>query len=333
MWLTAITVETLVLIWVETRPSLTKHHLGHTPICERLALFALVILGQGFVAMGQLLNSISPGLKIPSMADPSRSIPQGGWDVIVVLNTCSAVLIICCAFVTYYRDADTQIRRKTVRRLTILGWSAVHVLYFASAALLVVGLKRLLALQSVVSAFTRLIISPQDYLPNTPEYAHLTTPRIEKLISNYTKTASLDHNSTLLSLDLNTPEAGVLAMVSVIEGFQGASIPSVDLARALVRSAIALQSSDFQQEDLLNSNSALRVQLLHYSSYLETIREPHSIRGVILDGLFQFKYVYLAVSVIYTCDVVIKGVLDGWTVIRREKWPRYVVLMEFTPAC
>lgn len=313
-------METVVLVWVEASSALSTHHLGQTPICERLALFALVILGQGFVSLGQLLNSLSPGLKIPSHENPSRQVAQGGWDGIVVVNTCSAVLIICCAFVTYYRDAETEIRRKTVKSLTILGWSGVHVLYFASAALLVVGLKRLLALQSVVSAFTRLIIYPHDYLPNTEEYANLTSLSIEKLIYNFTRVAAEDHHRTLLNMDLDTPEAGVLAMVSVIEGFEGASIPSVDLARALVRSALAFDSNE--GENLLDSNAALRVQLHHYSEYLETLSEPTSIRRIILQGLFQFKYVYLAVALIYGCDVVIKGVLDGWTEIKQTKWPR-----------
>lgn len=310
-----------MLIWIEGTEAHGAHHLGHTPICERLTLFALVILGQGFVCMGSLLNSLSPGLMTQSEQDPSVMIPQGGWDAVVVVNLCAAVLIICCGFATYYRDAQTEMHRKNVRSLTILGWTAVHLIYFASAGLLVVGLKRLLALQSIVSAFTRFVLFPRRYLPNTDEWRNVTTQWMQTIIGEYAKIDPSDHEHTLLNMDLNTPEAGVLSVISVIEGFQGASIPSVDLARALVRSAIALKQSLDHGHESTTLDPALRIQMHHYYEFLHSVHEARSIRTIILQGLFQFKYVYLAVAAIYGCDVIIKGVLHGWQEVKKDKWP------------
>ena len=124
--------------------------LRNTQLCERLALFAIVILGDGFSQVGAVLNSLSPGLKVHAM-NHTGLVPSDGWDFDVVMQTTATVLILCFAFVTYYRDAQLELRNS--RSLVILGWSFLHVVYFAAAALLVVGLKKLIGFHSVIAAF------------------------------------------------------------------------------------------------------------------------------------------------------------------------------------
>jgi hypothetical protein len=151
VWAFATIIEMVLIFIAEWACQFSS--LRHTHICERLALFAIVILGEGFSSLGQVLNLLAPGLKIKPLDGSSvHSVRNDGWDADVVMQTTSAVLILCCAFITYYRDAAIEMKNRS--SLLIVTWSYVHIIYFAAAALLIIGLKRLIAFHNTFSAVT-----------------------------------------------------------------------------------------------------------------------------------------------------------------------------------
>lgn len=145
LWLCALGIELLALVLIEARAT-CKHclpSLGRTDICERLALFALVILGGGLTGLGEVLNSLAPGYKVPAQDDGSKLVPAGGWGTSSVVQAVATILTVCFAFVTYYRDAAAELRQHD--SLIILGWSGLHVVYHCAIMILVVDLKKLLS--------------------------------------------------------------------------------------------------------------------------------------------------------------------------------------------
>lgn len=150
VWFGATLTEIVLLFFAEWKTDMIS--LRHTQICERLALFAIVIVGEGFSVIGSTLNTLSPGLEKKATSGDRHFVPSDGWDMDVVMQAGATVLVLCFSFVTYYRDAMLELRHSS--SLTILGWSFLHVVYFAAAALMVVGLRRLICFHSTISAFT-----------------------------------------------------------------------------------------------------------------------------------------------------------------------------------
>ncbi len=62
------------------RLSGTLSELGHSVLPERLVLFGLIILGEGFTGIAETLNKISPGAKTHNDILGGVAIESGGWE-------------------------------------------------------------------------------------------------------------------------------------------------------------------------------------------------------------------------------------------------------------
>lgn len=157
----------------------------------------------------------------------------------------------------------------------------------------------------------RFIHHPEHFLPDTPKYHNVTGEYITELLSRRDiSPARQDNTSNTTSvpqprapLDLNATDVQILAIVSVIQGFFGASIPSVPQALALVKSAGPLIEVD--------TGPALMSLLPGMQGYIGQLKSVHSLNAFVLKGLFQYKYVYLSAAVIYIFDCFIKGIQAG----------------------
>lgn len=149
------------------------------------------------------------------------------------------------------------------------------------------------------------LYAPTRYLPNTPFYAGVNATAIAGLLGR-------EVNGTLYrppqNDPLNSPEAHVYAVMSVIQGFSGAWIPSVEQALALVQSALPLIQTDV--------GPTVKSQIPGMMQYADALKKVQTVDGLILDKLFEFEYVYCAVAVIYICDCLIKGLQAGKAHIR-----------------
>ncbi|CAO1633927.1 unnamed protein product [Parajaminaea phylloscopi] len=295
LWLCAIGLEvaSLIVVEVQSSGSATLPSLARTDICERLALFALVVLGGGLTGLGEVLNSLAPGFKVPARDDPSVMVDAGGWGAATVVQAVTTVLTVCLAFTTYYRDAAEEMPRRT--SLAIFGWGALHVIYHCSAMILVVGLKKLLSFQNSLTALRRFLSSPRHYLPTTAEYGNMTTRHgITALVSRLGDADDVRH------MDLSTAQAGVVAVIAAIEGFGGASIPSPETAVALLRSTVPLLNATL--------GPGLSDQLGTYGDFVSGLGSADSLASFIGSALFQYRYIYLACAAIYASNCLIKGV-------------------------
>lgn len=111
----------------------------------------------------------------------------------------------------------------------------------------------------------RFLHHPERYLPHTDQYKKVNSIYINQLLHRPTMpAASLSNTTTALNgtapagsiingtatvlhrrpLNLNSTDTQILAIVSVIQGFLGASIPTVPQAIALVQSAGPLIETD-----------------------------------------------------------------------------------------
>lgn len=161
--------------------------------------------------------------------------------------------------------------------------------------------------------------TPGFYLPDKPLYRNYTTSEsVAELIHrarahanltgapvNITAHALSQSNltSTYLNLTASSPETHIFAIISVIEGFDGVSIPSVEQAVALVKAAAQLVKVD--------PGPSMQLQIPGMMNYVSMLKSVKFIEVFIREGLFQFKYVYIAGAVIYVADCFIKGIAVG----------------------
>ncbi|EST08252.1 Low temperature requirement A [Kalmanozyma brasiliensis GHG001] len=310
MWILGVGIEAAAQIFNEMGGALSP--LGESVLAERLVLFGLIILGEGFTGISETLNRISPGAKLRNDTLGGPSIESGGWSGDTVLQAVSCVLIVVLQFGGYFHRATSQI---DMRSVLIVLWAYIHVVLHMASALLVIGLKKILAFMNTLNAFGRFIDYPALYLSNSTESQNITSALASQ--------ADDSDGSDLLSN--NTALAGVASIMAVIQSNDGASIPTVEQARALVASVVGLSGGLDRAKALMaeanvtNANNALSSQfatslVLPFKSYFEfadNVINPDSINQYIVKSLFQFKYIYVASAVYLTTDIVIKTMQSG----------------------
>ncbi|SPO29034.1 uncharacterized protein UTRI_05608 [Ustilago trichophora] len=131
MWILGVTIEAVAQILNELSGVLSP--LGNGVLPERLVLFGLIILGEGFTGIAETLNKISPGAKIRNQVLGGEAIESGGWGADTILQAVSCVLIVILQFGGYFHRATSQIDMPSV---LIVLWAYIHVVLHMSSALL-----------------------------------------------------------------------------------------------------------------------------------------------------------------------------------------------------
>ncbi|CBQ69491.1 conserved hypothetical protein [Sporisorium reilianum SRZ2] len=306
MWIVGVAIEAAAQIVNEVRGRLSP--LGQSVLPERLVLFGLIILGEGFTGIAETLNKISPGAKLRSPVTGGTSIESGGWGSDTILQAVSCVLIVVLQFAGYFHRATSQIDLNSV--LVVL-WAYIHVVLHMASALLVIGLKKILSFMNTLNAMDRFLTDPGSYAMDA-QFAHNLTQQDADQVS------SLDDGSSPLST--NGTLSGVHAILAVIQSNDGANVPSLSEARRLVDSVVGLAGGQEQAQKLVaqanvtDAGNALSSQfapslVLPFRSFFEfadNVINPDSLGQYVAKSLFQFKYIYVASAVYLTVDIVIK---------------------------
>lgn len=306
MWIAGVALEAAAQLGNELSGALSA--LGDSVLPERLVLFGLIILGEGFTGIAETLNRISPGAKVRNEALGGAAIESGGWGADTILQAVSCVLIVVLQFGGYFHRAANSIDAVSV---WVVVWAYIHMVLHMSSALLVIGLKKILSFQNTLNAMTNFIAQPTIYLPDTPQWQNLSSEQASELYNDGGGSSSLSTNGTL---------AGISAIISVIQSNDGANIPTLSAAQRLVASVVGLAGGEAQAQSLVeqanetDSGNALSSQfapslVLPFKSYFEfadNVVNPDSIDQYIVKSLFQFKYIYVASAVYLTVDIVIK---------------------------
>lgn len=304
MWILGVSIEATAQILNELNGVLSP--LATSVLPERLVLFGLIILGEGFTGIAETLNKISPGAK--DQRD-GQAIASGGWGGDTILQAVSCVLIIILQFGGYFHRATSQI---DMRSVFVVLWAYIHVLLHMSSALLVVGLKKILGFQNTLNALEQFFNYPQLYLPNTAPWNTLTPDQVSEPYNDGNGTSPLSTNGTL---------AGISSVIAVIQSNDGASIPNLDQAQRLVASVVGLAGGPNETEklvaqvDVTDVSNAVSSQfasslVLPFKSYFEfadNVVNPDSVNQYIVKSLFQFKYIYVASAAYLAVDIVIKA--------------------------
>lgn len=306
MWIVGILLEAAVQLVNELGRALSA--LEYSVLPERLVLFGLIILGEGFTGIAETLNKISPGAKVRSDVLGGAAIESGGWGSDTILQAASCVLIVILQFGGYFHRATKEVDATSV---WIVVWAYIHVLLHMASALLVIGLKKILSFQNTLNAMERFFNDPTIYLPDTPPWSNLTSDQVSQPYNDGDGTSPLSTNGTL---------AGISAIISVIQSDEGANIPNLGEAQRMVASVVGLAGGDASAQSLVGqanatgADKALSSQfapslVLPFRSYFEfadNVVNPDSIDQYVVKSLFQFKYIYVASAAYLTVDIVIK---------------------------
>lgn len=310
MWILAVLVEVSAQLLNELSGVLSP--LGSSVLPERLVLFGLIILGEGFTGIAETLNKISPGAKLRNAALDGASIESGGWGADTILQATSCVLIVILQFGGYFHRATNQLNMASVY---IVLWAYIHVVLHMSSALLVIGLKKILSFQNTLNALSRFFDNYDLYVPDTPQWQNLTSEQVAGPFNDGDGTSPLSTDGVL---------AGVSAIISVIQSNDGANVPTLDAAERLVASVVGLAGGSDAAQKLVaqanqsDSSNALSSQfapslVLPFKTYFEfadNVVNPDSIDQYVDKSLFQYKYIYVASAVYLTVDIVIKTMQD-----------------------
>ncbi|TKY88307.1 hypothetical protein EX895_002659 [Sporisorium graminicola] len=304
MWIVGIVIEAAAQIVNEVRGSLSP--LGRSVLPERLILFGLIILGEGFTGIAETLNKISPGAKLRNEATGGAAIESGGWGADTILQTVSCVLIVILQFAGYFHRATSQIDLNSV--LVVL-WAYIHVVLHMASALLVIGLKKILSFMNTLNAIESFGKNINSYVMDAQFGQNLTEQGLDQLD---------DLGSSPLSV--NGTWRGLLSILAVIQSNDGANVPSLSEAQRLVDSVVGLAGGNeaalklVAQANATDASSALSSQfapslVLPFRSYFgfaDNVINPDSLAQYVDKSLFQFKYIYVASAVYLTIDIVIK---------------------------
>ncbi|GAC94571.1 hypothetical protein PHSY_002144 [Pseudozyma hubeiensis SY62] len=337
MWILGVALEAAVQIVNELGGVLSP--LGNSVLPERLVLFGLIVLGEGFTGISETLNKMSPGAKLRNEASGGVAIESGGWSADTILQATSCVLIVILQFGGYFHRASSRIDLSSV--LVVL-WAYIHVVLHMASALLVIGLKKILGFMNTLNALQRFFDDPTVYLPNSPPWSNLTADQVAQPFNDEDGSSPLSTNGTL---------AGISAIISVIQSNDGANIPNLSDAQRLVASVVGLAGGQETAEQLaalenttgvtnrLSSQFApsLALPFKSYFEFADNVINPDSIDHFITNSLFQFKYIYVA-SAVYLCvDIVIKTMQSSrdrqlrsfrWAMVLRFVFAVVLVLLQ-----
>lgn len=306
MWIVGVGIEAAAQMTNELSGVLSP--LGSSVLPERLVLFGLIVLGEGFTGISETLNRISPGAKLRNEALGNTAIESGGWSADTILQAASCVLIVILQFGGYFHRATNQI---DLRSVLIVLWAYIHVVLHMASALLVIGLKKILAFMNTLNAMERFFDTPTVYLPNYPPWSNLTPDQVAQPFNDDDGTSPLSTNGTL---------AGISAIISVIQSNDGANIPSLSEAQRLVAAVVGLAGGEDRAEQLVAQDNtthakkplssqfapSLVLPFRAFFEYADNVVNPDSVDQYINNSLFQFKYIYVA-SAVYLCvDIVLK---------------------------
>lgn len=265
VWIVGIMCEMVAEMLVELGGPLRS--LSATPIVERLALFSLIVFGNGFENIGTALNAISPGNK-----DYDRGgIPTGGWSGITILNAAASVIIVMLLFFGYFSRAIKEFVAHPAR---ILIWSYMHVLLHVSAGVLMIGLGKVIGFVNTLNALDRITSSPELYLPNTPDWIDYFQNDFEnRFFNNDTLPAVFEvenyYDRTLLSILVSTTS------------IQGAIIPDVQLGTAMANSTLPFVG--------VTIPAALKTALQTYTSLVENMQSPDGLQKYTLENAYSVR--------------------------------------------
>lgn len=307
MWIVGVAIEAAVQIVNEVRGGLSP--LGHSVLPERLVLFGLIILGEGFTGIAETLNKISPGAKMRNPDVGGAAIESGGWGADTILQTVSCVLIVVLQFAGYFHRATSQI---DLSSMLVVLWAYIHVVLHMASALLVIGLKKILSFMNTLNAIGRFVDDPQRYVMDAQFGQNLTQQVLDQLNN--------DDDDGSSPLATNGTLSGLYAILSVIQSNDGANIPSLSEARRLVDSVVGLAGGQEAAEKLVaqanvtDASHALSSQFAPslvlpfrtFFEYADNVINPDSMYQYVVKSLFQFKYIYVASAVYLTVDIVIK---------------------------
>ncbi|CCF47993.1 hypothetical protein NDA14_006949 [Ustilago hordei] len=331
MWILGVAIEAAAQILNELSDVLSP--LGKGVLPERLVLFGLIILGEGFTGIAETLNRISPGAKLRNEALGGAAIESGGWSGDTILQAVSCVLIIILQFGGYFHRATGEINCASV---TIVLWAYIHVLLHMSSALLVIGLKKILSFQNTLNAMSKFFNNPTIYLPNTPPWQDLPPEQAFQPYNDGDGTSPLSTSGML---------SGISAIISVIQSNDGANIPTLDQAQKMVASVVGLAGGSAQAQSLVaqanasDASNALSSRfapslVLPFKSFFEfadNVVNPDSINKYTVKSLFQFKYIYVASAAYLSVDIVIKTMQSSRD--RKLRSFRWAMALRFLFAC
>lgn len=283
LWCCAIIIELVAEVAVEINGSQKPLH--ETPLVERLALFSLIIFGNGFENIGQALNNISPG----SQDWQRGGMPSGGWSHCTIINAAASVLIVTLLFFTYFVRAIRELISHPSR---VLIWCYLHLVLHVSAAVLVIGLGKAISFINTLNALLRLSDHPSLYLPNTTDWQdwmrlRMPTTTSEAIVPNV-------QNIT------NPFDRQYFSVIIATIALQGAQIPNIELSSAIVNSTFPFKGMDIPP--------AVSTQLNLYSNLIDAVHSPDTVADFVEKNVFQFYYAYLCPALFFVADSALKVV-------------------------
>ncbi|PWN37260.1 uncharacterized protein FA14DRAFT_159392 [Meira miltonrushii] len=296
MWIAGIAVEMVAEMIVEIFGSLRS--ISATPIVERLALFSLMVFGNGFENIGQALNQISPGSR-----DFNRGgLPVGGWSTLTVLNAAASVIIVTLLFFGYFSRAIKEFVAHPARIMT---WCYAHIVLHIASAVLMIGLGKVILYVNTLSGLVRFGQNASIYLPDDEGWL------------NYLNSTGPDetlNNGTIPALDdiQNYYARSIIAIFATITSLQGAIIPDVDLANALANS-----TEPFKNVQL---PPAASTAIGNYANVITGMQQTDSLDQYLSQNAYNFYYVYLCPAVYMFGDIALKLLqhsANGWRSIER----------------
>jgi hypothetical protein len=283
LWCSALLIELLAEVVVEVNGRQKPLH--ETPLVERLALFSLIIFGNGFENIGQALNNISPG----SQDWQRGGMPSGGWSHCTIINAVASVLIVTLLFFTYFVRAIRELISHPSR---VLLWCYLHLILHVSAAVLVIGLGKAISFVNTLNALLRLSDHPNVYLPNTTDWQDWMHNRMSFISSE--STIPTVQNIT------NTFDRQYFSVIIATIALQGAQIPNVDLSSAIVNSTFPFKGMEIPP--------AVSTQLSLYSNLIDAAQSPDTVADFVEKNVFQFYYAYLCPALFFMADSALKMV-------------------------
>lgn len=323
MWMAGIGFELVVRVFIEATDMLPP--LMNTSIAERVSLLLLIIFGEAFQGIGTALNNISPGGR-----DWERGgIPSGGWGTHTIIQAVATLVIILLLFHSYYKGTAVggEVRSAEIENTSIVVfiWGTLHLILHLASAVIVVGMRKITLFINTIEAADRFLSSPQEYVPQTPDWSSFTSDKVVGLFADSIPSVS---NIT------DYYERSLVSMLSVIIGSNGAQIPQVDTADGIVNATLLLSSnnvtipssisSQLGQFPVIQQQAIITDSLDVYAGkQIFQVRIPFS-SGRLRSGSFlpfvkpaQYKYVYLSAAIYLFSDVVLKAI-QGLSLIRER---------------
>lgn len=296
MWLAGIAVELIAEVIVEVFGSLRS--ISATPIVERLALFSLMVFGNGFENIGQALNLVSPGSR-----DFDRGgLPVGGWSTLTVLNAVASVIIVTLLFFGYFSRAIKEFVAHPGR---IIAWCYIHIILHIASAVLMIGLGKVISYVNTINALIRFGNQYSSYLPNDPGWENfINSPASDEIFNNATIPAPGDIQDYYAR--------SLVEIFATITSLQGAIIPDVTLASALANSTVPFKDVDLP--------AAASTAIGNYANVISAMQQPDSLAQYLNQNAYNFYYAYLCPAIYMFGDIALKLIQHssgGWRSIER----------------